>query len=47
LRAEAQAILTLSDALDESFHSAVQLILDMPREGRVIVSGMGKAGFIG
>lgn len=47
LRAEAQAILTLSEALDESFHSAVQLILDMPREGRVIVSGMGKAGFIG
>jgi arabinose-5-phosphate isomerase len=47
LRAEAEAILTLSDSLDESFRSAVQLILDMPREGRVIVSGMGKAGFIG
>jgi arabinose-5-phosphate isomerase len=47
LRAEAEAITTLSESLDESFRSAVQLILDMPREGRVIVSGMGKAGFIG
>lgn len=47
LRAEADAIRKLSDSLDESFRSAVQLILDMPREGRVIVSGMGKAGFIG
>lgn len=47
LRAEAEAILKLGDSLDASFRSAVQLILDMPREGRVIVSGMGKAGFIG
>ena len=32
--------------LDEQFENAVRLIRGMSREGRVIVSGMGKAGFI-
>ena len=46
LAQEAEAILTLSHTLDERFHHAVSMLLDLPPNGRVIVSGVGKAGFI-
>ncbi|MDB6452646.1 KpsF/GutQ family sugar-phosphate isomerase [Falsirhodobacter sp. 20TX0035] len=42
---EAQALTTLSLALDDSFAAAVETILGA--KGRVIVSGMGKSGHIG
>ena len=43
---EAKAIEKLSDGLDENFAHAVNTIMEIPQGGRVIVSGMGKAGFI-
>ena len=42
---EAAAISALEDRLDESFESAVDLILNAP--GRVLVAGVGKSGIIG
>ena len=45
LHQEAQAVAQLADRLDESFCRAVDLIESCT--GRVIVSGMGKAGLIG
>lgn len=42
---EAQALTTLSGALDTTFSDAVDLILKA--KGRVIVSGMGKSGHVG
>ncbi len=45
LRIEAKEIEALADRLDESFETAVQLILEC--KGRVVVSGMGKSGHIG
>lgn len=46
LQEEARAVLKLSQSLcGESFTSAVQLLMEC--RGRVIVSGMGKAGLIG
>ncbi len=45
--AEAEALTQLANSLDESFDRAVDLILNLPNTGRVIVSGIGKAGFIG
>jgi arabinose-5-phosphate isomerase len=44
IRREAEALGALSEALGESFASAVGLL--MRAEGRVIVSGMGKSGHI-
>jgi len=44
---EGQAILHLRDLLDESFDHAVSILLDMEQHGRLVVSGMGKAGIIG
>lgn len=44
---EAQAILNLVESLDENFSNAVDKILNMSATGHIIVSGMGKAGFIG
>lgn len=44
LTTEAEAILAVRDRLDESFTSAVQLIVNC--EGRVVVTGMGKSGSI-
>jgi arabinose-5-phosphate isomerase len=46
LRDEALAIQNTADLLDSSFHDAVQAILNRPNSARVVVSGMGKAGFI-
>jgi arabinose-5-phosphate isomerase len=45
LRAEAGAVLALADRLDASFDRAVRMIAEC--RGRVVVSGMGKAGLIG
>jgi arabinose-5-phosphate isomerase len=46
LRLEAEAVRGLCSLLDEGFDRAVDLITSMSPEGRVVVSGMGKAGFI-
>jgi arabinose-5-phosphate isomerase len=46
ITAEAEALSLLADNLDESFTKAVGLISGMDRVGRVVFSGMGKAGFI-
>jgi arabinose-5-phosphate isomerase len=50
LRIEGQAILALVERLDEPFSRAVEMILETTgdeKKGRVIVTGMGKAGIIG
>lgn len=44
LRIEANAILALSERLDESFISAVELITGC--KGRIVVTGMGKSGAV-
>lgn len=45
IRVEAEALSALADRIDESFQTAVELILHAT--GRVVVSGMGKSGLIG
>ncbi|BDV43494.1 arabinose-5-phosphate isomerase [Geotalea uraniireducens] len=45
IRIEAEALLTLADAIDGDFEKAVRLILST--KGRVVVTGMGKSGLIG
>jgi arabinose-5-phosphate isomerase len=45
VRYQAVALSAVSDALDERFDAAVSKILSAP--GKVVVSGMGKAGLIG
>jgi arabinose-5-phosphate isomerase len=45
IRIEAEALLGLADAIDESFVNAIRLILAC--RGRVVVTGMGKSGLIG
>lgn len=50
LRAEGKAILALAERLGEPFAAAVELIVAATGEGkkgRVIVTGMGKAGIVG
>lgn len=44
---EALAISGLLETIDGQFESAVRLVLEMPETNRVIVSGMGKASFVG
>ncbi len=44
---EAEAVNSVAALLDQTFEVAVKMILNIPRSGRVIVSGIGKAGFIG
>lgn len=44
LTAEAQAILAVGERLGTTFHDAVELVLACP--GQVVVTGMGKPGFI-
>ncbi|MBN8548273.1 MAG: KpsF/GutQ family sugar-phosphate isomerase [Deltaproteobacteria bacterium] len=46
LKLEAKAVEGLSALLNEDFDRAVELIMAMSPEGRVVVSGMGKAGFV-
>ncbi len=45
LRAEAAAVLSLVDRLDEAFDRAVTLLADC--KGMVVVTGLGKSGLIG
>ncbi len=45
LRTEASAILDLVDRIDDSFSKAVNIIYNC--KGRVVVTGMGKSGWIG
>ena len=45
LAIEAQGISALAGKLDENFEKAVEMLLNL--EGRIIVTGMGKAGIIG
>ncbi len=47
LRAEARAITSLEARIDDSFLQAARLILCLGSAGRVVVTGMGKAGLIG
>lgn len=44
---EAEAVNSVASLIDSSFEDAVKAILSVPATGRVIVSGIGKAGFIG
>ena len=45
LKTEAEAILALSERLDQGFHDACDLVLNCA--GRIVVTGMGKSGHIG
>jgi arabinose-5-phosphate isomerase len=45
IRIEAEALLTLADAINGAFEEAVRLVL--ASKGRVVVTGMGKSGLIG
>ena len=46
LELESAAVRNLAETLDDSFDQAVSKLLSLNETGRVIVSGMGKAGFI-
>ncbi len=46
LRLESEAVQQLIGKIDSDFELALDTILKIPTGGRVIVSGMGKAGFI-
>ena len=46
LRLEADAVSQLSELVDQQFEEAVKKLLALNSDGRVVVSGMGKAGFI-
>lgn len=46
LQQEAKAVAGLATDLDRNFVRAAQAIATLPAGGRVIVSGMGKAGFV-
>lgn len=43
---QAAALTTLAERLDGKFEQALELIQTIPAHGRVIVSGIGKAGFV-
>lgn len=47
LHAAAEAIQEMGDALSEDFDRAVIALSERSRTGRIVVSGMGKAGYIG
>jgi arabinose-5-phosphate isomerase len=47
LYAAAQAIQEMSDALSSNFEKAVVTLSERSQSGRIVVSGMGKAGYIG
>ncbi len=47
IRAEARAVSSLMERVGDSFQSAAVLILGLSPAGRVVVTGMGKAGIIG
>lgn len=43
---EARALEQLAELLDQRFAAAVELVLNRTDSGRLVVSGMGKAGFV-
>ena len=43
---ETQAASELTQRIDDNFRRAVEMIMEMSDRGHVIVSGIGKAGFI-
>lgn len=45
LKTQAQALVSTSELLNESFDDAIEIILST--QGRVVISGMGKSGIIG
>jgi arabinose-5-phosphate isomerase len=47
LHAAAHAIQEMGDALSENFEKAIITLNERTRTGRIVVSGMGKAGYIG
>ncbi|MCI5064194.1 SIS domain-containing protein, partial [bacterium] len=44
---EATALRELAESLDDSFSNAVHTLLELSEVGRIVISGMGKGGFIG
>ncbi|MCB0353835.1 MAG: KpsF/GutQ family sugar-phosphate isomerase [Bdellovibrionales bacterium] len=46
LRLQSEALLRCSEGLSADYNRAVELVLQIPESGRLIVSGMGKAGFV-
>jgi arabinose-5-phosphate isomerase len=46
IREEIAALSSVADLLDESFSQAVTAILSLTPGSRIVVSGMGKAGFV-
>lgn len=47
IRCEARAVADLENRLGTSFQKAAELILQLAPSGRVVVTGMGKAGIVG
>lgn len=47
LHCEARAVASLAERLHDSFRAAAIAILDLSSSGRVVVTGMGKAGIMG
>lgn len=46
IKEEVAALNQVADLLDDSFANAVETILALPPGSRIVVSGMGKAGFV-
>lgn len=46
IKEEIAALNQVADLLDDSFANAVEMILALPIGSRIVVSGMGKAGFV-
>ena len=46
LRVEAAGLEVLSDVLDESFVTALDILASVKNQGRIIVTGMGKSGHV-
>lgn len=46
LQQQGQALSQLAATLDDSFEHAIRLILDMPKDARIVTSGVGKAGIV-
>jgi arabinose-5-phosphate isomerase len=46
IKEEIAALTQVADLLDDSFAHAVETLLSLPAGSRIVVSGMGKAGFV-
>ncbi|MFN4894754.1 MAG: SIS domain-containing protein [Pseudomonadota bacterium] len=47
LRQQIEAITRIADSLDSHFAQAVEVLLSLESTSRIVVSGMGKAGYVG